>query len=273
MAEDSGQPDFRELYHRILESEYESVYSSILAPWTERHPVARNGLLSLATREGIPKSDDEERWGLYALDRVNQALLLRFQQGRADGSGWPGPQIDQEEYVRFAQSLGLTVYHPASFSPFFHEIVAVEQAEDEREPIRVLSSDWPCLMLGNLLFSRAGARVAGGEKLIRKDIAETSTLYWAHRRKNRPYQDQSHGWGSNSQWRTRFRRDFLVGTLLCFNVDGVIDLTAPDPPADVDDGLTVEERIELVTNRCFVTIDKPHEDLYPYRDSFRVSLR
>jgi hypothetical protein len=63
--------------------------------------------------------------------------------------------------VSFAESLGLSVAEPRSFSPFYHEIVAVEQADNEDQPVTLLSTFWPCLLLGNMLFSRAGARVSG----------------------------------------------------------------------------------------------------------------
>ena len=61
------------------------------------------------------------------------------------------------------------------------------------------------------MFSRAGVAVCGGKDYIQPEIAMSSTIYWAFRRKYRPYSDLSHGWGSNSQWRTSFRRDYRIG--------------------------------------------------------------
>jgi hypothetical protein len=127
-------------------------------------------------------------------------------------------------------------------------------------------------MLGGMLFSRAGARVSGGRRLIRKVVAESSTLYWAYRRKNRPYQDLSHGWGSDSQWRTRFRRDYRCGPQLLYNVDGTHDMDVPDATADDSDSLSRDERIELLTNRCFILTARPHNDLWPYDDVFRTRI-
>jgi hypothetical protein len=107
-------------------------------------------------------------------------------------------------------------------------------------------------------------------------VAETSTLYWAHRRKNRPFNDPSAGWGSNSQWRTRFRRDYLVGPSQTFNVrdEGLPcrDLSRPasDEPDRDADGLTRPQRIELLVHRCFITVDKPHADLFPYHDTYTM---
>ncbi len=213
----------------------------------------------------------EDLWRLYALGRVNEVLLLRFQRGRAEGTDWPGPKVSLDEYVWFAESLGMTVAGSQSFSPFYHEIVEVAQADNEEQPVTVLSTFWPCLMLGDMLFSRAGVRVSGGSRFVHKEIAESSTLYWAYRRKNRPYQDLSHGWGSNSQWRTAFRRDYRVGQGFYYNVDGKHDLGASEPAEEDRDDLTREERIELLTNRCFVTTMKPHCDLWPYDDRFHTT--
>ncbi|WP_437983864.1 hypothetical protein [Sorangium sp. So ce117] len=178
--------------------------------------------------------------------------------------------ISRAEYVAFAEALGLTIAETSSFSPFYHEIVEVEYADDRRQPVSIASYAWPCLMLGDLLFSRAGARVRGGSEIIRKDIAESSTMYWTYRRKNRPVQDLSHGWGSNSQWRTAFRRDYRSGQTLCYNVDGKRDLGALESTAEDDDGLTREERVELLTNRCFIFTMKPHDDLWPYDDRLQL---
>ncbi|KYF78352.1 hypothetical protein BE17_08590 [Sorangium cellulosum] len=36
-----------------------------------------------------------------------------------------------------------------------------------------------------------------------------------------------------------------------------------------DDGLTREERVELLTHRCFITTAKQHDDRYPYEDRLR----
>ncbi|HTN90221.1 MAG TPA: hypothetical protein VL242_41385 [Sorangium sp.] len=57
--------------------------------------------------------------------------------------------------------------------------------------------------------------------------------------------------------------------MLYYNVDGKHDLGVPEPTAEYDDALTREERVELLTHRCFVTTAKQHDDLYPYDDRFR----
>jgi hypothetical protein len=49
-------------------------------------------------------------------------------------------------------------------------------------------------------------------------------------------------------------------------VDGEHDLAAPGSDGDPASGLTREERVELLTHRCFVRTRKPHDDLHPYSD-------
>jgi hypothetical protein len=268
----SSQADYRELFELLQSKDSRPPYWYVIAPWVESHPGEREWLRSFALRRGdpIPQAEVEELWRLYALSRVNETLLLGFQRGRADGCDWPGPRISLDDYQRFAESLGLTATEPAAFSPFYHEVVEVDEARDEDQPVRLVATLWPCLLLGDMVFSRAGVRVSGGRKFIRKDVAESSTLYWAFRRKNRPFQDLSHGWGSNSQWRTSFRRDYRIGQEVHYNVDGKLDLAAPDSTVESRDDLTREERTELLTNRCFVRTTKPQNDLWPYHDMLRV---
>ncbi|WP_454774755.1 hypothetical protein [Janthinobacterium tructae] len=90
----------------------------------------------------------------------------------------------------------------------------------------------------------------------------------------RSVNDLSHGWGGNSQWRTSFRRDYVVGDTRFCNVDGKYDLAAQ--AADAADAgyspaLTLAERIELLTQRCLVSSTKAHEELWPYDDCWRES--
>jgi hypothetical protein len=265
------QADYRRLYELLLSEGSQSPYSEILNPWFNAHSQEQIWLLAFASRstgDSVPPATYEDLWRLYALGRVNELLILRFQRGNSDGSDWPGPAISRDEYAAFAEALGLHEVEEQSFSPFCHEIVEVEQSRDDEQPITLLSTFWPCLMLGEMMFSRAGVHVAGGRKFIRKEIAESSTLYWAHRRKNRPYQDQSSGWGGNSQWRTSFRRDYRIGQSFYYSVDGENDLSGPLVQTLDWDGpeMTREARIELLINRCFITVAKPHDDLYPYKD-------
>src|SRR6266550_1650701 len=91
------------------------------------------------------------------------------------------------------------------YSPFFHEIVR---------------QFWPGLMFGSMMFARAGVGVRCHPTILRKDVAETSPMYFTYSRRRRLTVDLSMGWGHNSQWRTNFRRDYVDGDVYHFNVDG-----------------------------------------------------
>jgi hypothetical protein len=224
-------------------------------------------LREFAARPGspVPPASEDELQRLYALSRVNQTLLLRFQPGNVEGVDYRGPDLTTEEYVTLMTALGFDVVYEAVFSPFFHEIVKVDQDPDDTRPITLVDTYWPALMLGDMLFSRAGVRVRGGGNVIRKDIAESSTLYWAWRRKNRRVADQSAGWGSHSQWKTAFRRDYRKDELFLFNVDGVRSLMEPLPDDEV--ALTRDARAEHLFHRCFITCDKTDDDLLSLDDT------
>lgn len=208
-------------------------------------------------------------WGLHAFSRVNDVLLLGFEPDNPAIGEWSGLEITLEEYRRFMLSLELIEIEQAAFHPFFHEVVAVEQATDADEPITLVETVWPGYMLGTMLLSRAGVKVRGGVNHILKEVAEDSTLYWTFRRRNRPVDDLSHGWGSNSQWRTAFRRDYQTETAFHYNVDEIPEDGALIlPPLNNEDGFTAGERIELLRNRCFIKTTKPHQDLFPYNDFY-----
>jgi len=74
-----------------------------------------------------------------------------------------------------------------------------------------------------------------------------------------------------------------------FNVDGVHPLEDMDlfrtsfSPQDWQrhckgeenlgaDALTLEERIELLVNRCFIRVSKSDMDLYPYNDTYSLPI-
>lgn len=269
------QAPYRQLYKDLLDFSRASAYQSLLAPWVKSHGEELDWLRAFGKQAAgpftgapsYPQATIEDRWRLYALSRVNQLLLLRFQQGNADQSDYEGPPLSAAEYRRFAEDLGLEIASAGQFSPFFHEIVTAETAASRGAPLTLAARYWPALMLGSMMFSRAGVGVTGGEDTIQPGIASSSTMYWAHRRKNRPYADLSHGWGSNSQWRTDFRRDYRIGGRFYFNVDGEHNIANA---GGSEDGLTQAERIELLTHRCFIKTTKPHADLWPYGGSYSV---
>jgi hypothetical protein len=259
--------DFRGLFGTIEEYHGATLYRDVLAPWLARNgTAARTWLAQVAQRRGnpIPAVSVDESVTLYALSRINDVLLSRCLPG-------PTSELSLDDYIVFVTGIGMQVAREASFSPFYHEIVNVEQDPVADAAIVVRHECWPALMLGSMMFSRAGAAVAGGRQHIRKDIAETSTLYWAFRRRNRPRQDLSVGWGSNSQWGTLFRRDYRIGEFFYFNVDGTNDLAHPFPEPDRD-GLTPQARLELLLHRCFISATNPSHDCFPYDDTYRLAI-
>ena len=263
---------FRSLHHELLEYNGQSTFIDVLSPWLERHRAEVEWLRSIRERPGtpIPKCSEEDLWRLYAASRAFELLALRFQSGNADGSDWLGPAISEDEFRHFSQSIGLDVVLPDQYSPFHHEIVGLLRSTDAAQPVQLSSYHWPCLMLGPLLFMRAGVTVSAGSSFMTPEVAEKSTLYWAHRRKNRPHLDLAHGWGSNSSWRTSFRRDYYLDDRLHFNVDGKNDLSKLRAGVRNEDGLSPEERMELVANRCFVVSAKDDDDLFPFDDRFSM---
>jgi hypothetical protein len=264
----ADQEPYRELHDIMVSPRFEP--SRTLPSWLERNEREVTWLDGLRLRS-TPTSavGAEDLWRLYALSRVLQLLTLAFQEGEADGAAWRGPAIELEDWVGFAEGLGLSVVFPAEFSPFDCEIVHVAEGPELDMPITVTSTHWPALLLGDMLISRAGVSVVGGARAINAGVAATSTLYWAYRRKNRPSTDLSRGWGNNSQWRTAFRRDFRIDGRLFLNVDAEVDLAQEDPPPPhgwLDHPLTREERIELLAHRSFVVTNRDDRDLYPYSD-------
>ncbi|MER5851332.1 hypothetical protein ABT126_31005 [Streptomyces sp. NPDC002012] len=87
-----------------------------------------------------------------------------------------------------------TVLDGTVFDSFLHEIVDVEQADDPHAPIRITQIVWPGLMLGQLLFSRAGVRVRAGANHAQCGVADRPPLYWTYLRRHRSTVDLSHGW-------------------------------------------------------------------------------
>ncbi|MDT0483110.1 hypothetical protein [Streptomyces doebereineriae] len=191
-------------------------------------------------------------WELYALSRVGDLLLH-----------------EERAYLGLFTPLGMTPFKGGTFDPFLHEIVEVDQADDPGAPIEITEVVWPGLMLGQLLFTRAGVRVRAGADHAQRGVADGSPLSWAFRRRHRPTVDLSHGWGHNSQWRTDFRLDYRTPDGDRLNVaghdriDGRPDLD-PDHPANLGPEerlLTPGERRELLRHRCLLRVPRAADAL------------
>ncbi|HWA60065.1 MAG TPA: hypothetical protein VG939_01760 [Caulobacteraceae bacterium] len=253
----------RGLYNALLSGD-DTPAVEVLDAWLQADGGEERGWLeAFAGRRGdpIPPADEQDLWRLYALSRVQQILTLGFQPTRVveDRPGcvppddWSKP-ISVSAYDKFLTALGFTRVE-RGWSPFFHEIVVVEQSADPDESASVVDELWPAHTLGPMLFSRAGVVVRAGKRRIDKAVAETSPLYWAFRRRNRSCVDASHGWGSNSQWRTGFRRDYALEGRLWFNVDA---RSHGAGRGDLD-GVSAEEQEQIICHRCFVTTARTDE--------------
>lgn len=255
----SDQQPYRQLHDDILEYEGDAPYGDLLRPWLGANEGERRWLDALRTRTGgpVPPMGTEELCRLYALSRIIQLLQLSFAPRTLDGA-WNVAPVDADDYARFIDALGLEAVEQAAFHPFYHEIVTVDAAPDPGAPPEVVRLYWPGCRLGPLLISRAGCRVRAGRRHLVGEIAEGSTLYWAFARNNRPADDPGLGWGSNSQWRTTFRRDYALNGALYYNVD------ARPHPGSADPELDATDRAELLRHRCFVTSPKASGDRWPY---------
>jgi hypothetical protein len=245
-------PWFKDLFVAIADWEGRGppVYWSVLVPWLEANSDHISWLRDFAARgkEEIPPATEEELWALYSLSRVNDLLIHNFPPTDPP-SLTPRPEkwdISVSEYESFATALGLTIVRPKSYSPVFHEIVVTVENSESSHPIELVDEFWPTTLLGNMLFSRGGVAIEGGTYLIDKEQAENSPMLWTYRRARRVSHDLSHGWGSNSQWRTSFRRDYIFGQKAHLNVDGKNgrgeDADLPPHP-------------ELLLNRCAIKHD------------------
>jgi hypothetical protein len=261
----TSQQPWVELYESLRDHEGAGAAAAVLEPWPARHAdeVAWLADFSRRTDHDWKAAAGEDLCRLYAVSRVTAILLLRL-QGDEDGRDPGGPVVSVDAFRRFHEALGFNVVAAPGFHPFFHEIVAVEQAAHAETPVEVVRETWPALMLGRMMFCRAGCVVRGGRAHVVKEVAERSTRYWAFRRNDRPCADLSHGWGGRSQWRTAFRRDYRLPGAFHYNVDGEKSL---DGARKTEDGIPVAAMIELVRNRCLVRAAIDDRDLYPYRYS------
>ena len=299
---------FRELFYQLLDVEAEAG-APLLRDWAACNrdilaPYRHFRQLNTPGNVYVVDDGDSERYGelesLYALSRVCDVMLLAFQTGE------PWFDLSREQFAEFWRKLGIEAREPTEYHPFWCEIVQCENVADADAPPRVVEVLWPALMWGEMLVCRAGVRVVAGRDWLCGDVAAQSPLYFAYQRNYRKAHDLSHGWGSNSQWGTRFRRDYVWNEFYIFNADGVytydepflralnadgtfdpnapflqsvsaherLELSMPDNPrrffASVigdDYGLTLAERQELLVNRCWVKRAQEGAEFWPYDDT------
>ncbi|GII52655.1 hypothetical protein Pth03_10440 [Planotetraspora thailandica] len=267
MSEDiSPGHHWRALYMRLLDHEGPGL-TGRLRRWLDEHAQyvedvrewghAGKHLVSLGEHPEPDHYSPLEQ--LYHLSRVLDLLILRYQDPPADSASAADEFLPPTDaYPAFCDSLGAERIAVHEFHPFFHEIIEVRQADDPDEPPSVVEERWPGHLVGAMLLMRAGVVVRAGSKHLVAGVADRSTLYWTYRRRSRPTNDLSHGWGHNSQWGTDFRRDYVVDGRLHYNVDA-----AMLPGWAHEDALDPASAIELVRHRCSTVVDHG-DDLFPF---------
>lgn len=263
------------MYRALRGYSGDRAYDDLIAPWlADGAETSRTMLAPLAEYGRVPGGGAPADYWLaipYALSRVSDVLLLGFQPELDPGVATPWahelhlvsnawPAISPDEYSSSFTRLGMTPFGDAGgFDPFFHEIVEVEQTADPAAEITITDVVWPGLMLGQMLFSRAGVRVRAGADVAQRGLADRGPLYASFLRRHRPTFDESLGWGHNSQWDTDFRRDYRTEQAVYLNVDAVADIASTrfeqeDDVLELEDEslLTVDERRELLRNRCLL---------------------
>lgn len=259
----------RELFFKIVSYQGGDLFNDELVPWLNKNEsgftkfIEQVGKLT-ADANNISAVPVEVSWDLYALSRVLDCLTQCFQYeaGRAADNNFAA--VSQKQYISFAQRLGLTPKKPGVFSPFFYEILSAEPGEPS---FNLLDIRYPALMLGNLLIHRGGTVIAMSPSEFNLELVNRAEIYWAYSRANRAAHDLSHGWGSNSQWRTKFRFDFACPDGFLYNSQGKIDLSLTSDftlQKLQAHGLSLPEAKELTMYRHFITSEKEDNDLFPY---------
>jgi hypothetical protein len=280
-------PPWRGLYLRLLEYRGDAWAEEVLLPWVEAHPRPVRDLRRIGQPEAmnVAVPNDHDNYtplqALYVLSRVLDVLIAPFQEEAvhvmasgasspavpSHGSPWPGRVPDRGAYAAFCSALGCVKVTQELFHPFFHEIVAIQRAEDPGEPPSLVAERWPGFFAGSLLLTRAGVTVRVGSRWLDPAVAERSPLYWAWWRRGRPAVDESRGWGPNSQWRTDFRRDYYVSGQAYYNVDAAFRA-----PRHLPGELTITEQRELLRYRCGTLAD-PGPGLWMWDVSHAESIQ
>lgn len=207
----------------------------------------------------------EMLWQLYAASRVRDVLLLAHQPVPADDCvreldealGRQQPvfrPVPAGQVTEFFAAIGCRPVTEASFDPILHEILTCKAADRPGAPIEITGQEWPALMLGDLVFARAGVHVRAGSAHAVPGVADRSTLHWEYWRRHRATSDGSFWWGHNSQWRTEFRRDYITARGRVYDFDALFSSFLRLMPGRLaDEGaqhpLTADQA-SFIKNRC-----------------------
>ena len=218
-------------------------------------------------------------WQLYAASRVRDALLLAHQPSPADDSvreldealGREQPvflPVPVDQITEFLAAIGCQPVTESSFDPILHEIISCEAVDQPGAQIQITGQAWPALMIGELVFTRAGVRVRAGSAHAIPGVADRSTLNWEYWRRHRPTRDGSFWWGHNSQWKTEPRRDYITSRGHVYDFDALFSNFHHRTRDRLGHGgaqhpLTAGQA-NLIKNRCKLRDD--HEPDFHYLD-------
>lgn len=264
----------RALYREFTSYRGEHVWEDVFLPqWSalteirKYYEVIKN---RPCRRKPWPDLTDQESIDLYCASRLSDMMLLSIQCG--DEASVDVPTFSLENYKKFFTHIGFDIVDPTQFHPFSCEIVEVIESDDST--IALAERVWPAVMLGNMMFARAGVRIKSPRHFFAKGVADRSVLFWSYRRKNRNCEDMSTGWGHNSQWSTDFRRDFDLGDRYAYNVDtsSKIDLRESIEDDDSMNDMPLADRIDFLKHRCFTKAAHANHvgshNFHPYGDYF-----
>jgi hypothetical protein len=243
---------FRELYELVIEKDWTDLYADVLEPQIDAARRLLAPLRHLQTLRDAPPGSIPDLTQLFALSALNDYLLLPL-------------RLSESQYRHFFQELGFEVFEPDGiFSPLRCEIVGVANWESAESGICLGARYWPGLRFGEMIFSRSAldVRCHPSHGIVR-GIADRSPLFFTNRRMRREVHDLSHGWGSNSRWRTDFSRNYETGGYAFLNVDAEYDLATIDHANKALDSLPLDAACELLLHRCFVRY--PGNADFPYK--------
>ncbi|MEZ5015848.1 MAG: hypothetical protein R2800_02270 [Flavipsychrobacter sp.] len=260
----------RDLYQKILASKDTNLYNDVIKKWVIENEYKEYLTESLqqyavAYNKDFPQN---ELWELYALTRVLDVLTLSFQDDNANSANKSEPKVSIEEYIAIVELLGLEVLFPSEYHAFNCEIFEAKKKSGAAEIVNCL---FPAVKFGDVMIKRAGVHVALDADRYNVGNINKATMYWAHWRKNRNSADLSDGWGGNSQWRTMPRLDIENEEVFIYNPQGSINLSQPTEIVMEElrqQGLSLEEAVELTKYRQFVSCEKEDDDLSPYNFTY-----
>ncbi|AKJ41515.1 hypothetical protein [Pragia fontium] len=263
----------RDLFYNITNYQGDKIFNDELVPWLDVNERDFSNFIKKVSNltidvNNVSHISDEISWQLYALSRVLDCLTQCFQYKDRVAINSKEPFISREQYISFAQRLGLSIKTPEVFNPFFYEII---RAESGKPNFDILEIRYPALMLGHLLINRGGVVISMSPSEYNIELVNNAEIYWAYTRSHRASNDLSHGWGSNSQWRTGFRFDFECSNGFIYNSQGSVDLNlTSDSTFQIlqEDSLSLLEARELTMYRHFITGTRNDDDLFPYNYKF-----